>query len=508
MKPAVRQKALLARMLSLILGSLAIIRPFESSGATCHARPLPAFPGAEGFGAKAVGGRGGRVFEVINLNDSGSGSLRNCIIASGPRTCVFHRGGTITLLTPLKVLNPFLTIAGQTAPGGGITLKNDPSNKKSALWIQTHDVIVRYIRSRPGPSNALNASLDAIRVNGSDAVSGTRIGATDVHDVIIDHCSVGWAVDENIALTGAQDTTIQWCIISEGLYRSVHFKGTHSRGLVIRQNSARVTAHHNLMAHHEYRNPQLGHEVDDIEVINNVTYNWKKRAFNGNMTVAGFHTDASIIGNYFKKGVNSSLAKKDIYLVKPDVGTWSLYLKGNIGPSRPNDTMPDSASVDRSDQRWMVPTPSFPPSGMGNTTAAQAYNDVLAKAGARIPVLDSVDQRIISDVQSGTGQLIDHPSQVGGWPVLAAGVPPVDTDHDGMPDRWEQQYGFDSNDATDGAADADCDGYTNVEEFLNVTAPCQLESGVKPRHTATGTCAGRVDRNTTRARRKSFLSPN
>ena len=162
---------------------------------------VPAFPGAEGFGAKSVGGRGGKVIEVTNLNDSGSGSLRAAIAASGPRTVVFRVGGTIELKSRIQVENPYLTIAGQTAPGGGITLKNG-SNEKDTLYILTHDVVVRYLRVRPGP--------------GGDA-DGVGVG-TNASNVVLDHCSVSWAVDENLGVSStAKNVSIQWSIIAEGL---------------------------------------------------------------------------------------------------------------------------------------------------------------------------------------------------------------------------------------------------------------------------------------------------
>lgn len=227
------QKLFLLILLSL---TLCLSRVGAGLGQT-----VKAFPSAEGFGARTVGGRGGRVIEVTNLNDSGPGSFREAVAAKGPRTVVFRTGGTITLLSSITVINPYLTIAGQTAPGAGITLKNHPTNERSPLSIRTHDVIVRYIRSRPGPAATPTSTLDGIQTVGPDRLNGTTVGPTNVYNIIIDHCSVSWAVDENLQVSGTRDTTIQWNIIAEGLYKSVHPKGPHSRGLLIRQNSQRVT---------------------------------------------------------------------------------------------------------------------------------------------------------------------------------------------------------------------------------------------------------------------------
>ena len=200
---------------------------------------LPAFPGAEGFGAMASGGRGGVVLQVTNLNDSGPGSLRAAILASGPRIVVFRVGGTIELLTRIDISNPDITIAGQTAPGGGITLKNHPSNTRSPLKVETDNVILRYIRSRPGPSDLPSATLDALTIEG--------------HRVIIDHCSLSWATDEVLnTWLDSSEITIQWTIIAEGLEDSNHPDGPHSRGALLGDHSTRVSVHHCLFAHSHY----------------------------------------------------------------------------------------------------------------------------------------------------------------------------------------------------------------------------------------------------------------
>jgi len=222
------------------------------------ASDLPAFPGAEGFGAQTPGGRGGKVIPVVNLNDSGPGSLRAACEAEGARIVIFRVAGIIDLKKNIKVTEPFLTLAAQTAPGDGICLRG------FALEIRTHDVIVRYLRSRPG------------------AGSGKEVDAMDVgsgaHDVVIDHCSATWAVDENLSPSGSiSNVTVQWCLIAEGLNHSIHHKGAHGYGSLVRAVGG-LSLHHNLWAHNNARNPRLGENYHQppyptFDVRNNVIYN-------------------------------------------------------------------------------------------------------------------------------------------------------------------------------------------------------------------------------------------
>ena len=231
-------------------------------------RGIPAFPGAEGAGALTPGGRGGQVIEVTNLNNSGPGSLRTAIKAAGPRIIVFRVGGTIELKDDLTIREPYVTIAGQTAPGDGIALKN------YTLRISTHDVIVRYIRVRPGEGgdNAGNL-VDGIEIlNKPDNAKETDKMA---HNIIIDHTSVSWAIDENVSvwnmrpdLSKIENVTIQWSIISEGLSHSRHPEDEHSKGLLVGSNNTHISIHHNLLIHNRKRNPVL-HGVR-IDMINNV----------------------------------------------------------------------------------------------------------------------------------------------------------------------------------------------------------------------------------------------
>lgn len=411
-------------------------------------RVIPAFPGAEGFGANAVGGRGGKVIEVTNLSDSGPGSLRAALQAAGPRTVVFRVGGTIVVKSKMTVSNPYLTVAGQTAPGGGITLRNDPANGKMPLLIDTHDVVLRYLRIRPGPSRNDSGNLDAMDIGS--------------YNIIVDHCSFSWATDEVLTSGGGHDVTIQWSIISEGLNNSTHPKGAHSKGLHLREaNSDRISVHHNLLAHNYDRNPNIT-SSGIVDFVNNVVYNatrWTevKDKFG--------EPQVNVIGNYYKLGPSSGKKSHEVFYYKTAGRRPQVYVKGNIGFHRPAEGQPELAVV-REDSRWMMTDKAFPAPPISMDSAAGAFQSVLANAGATRPQRDAVDLRIVQEVLNGTGKVIDDPSEVGGWPELAAGTAPKDSDHDGMPDSWEEAHGTDKNDPADGARDRG-DGYSKLEEYLN-----------------------------------------
>jgi pectate lyase len=428
---------------------------------------VSAFPGAEGFGARSVGGRGGRAIEVTNLNDHGPGSLRAALEARGSRIVVFRVGGTIELTTPLEITQPFITIAGQTAPGGGITLKHAATGKESTLDVLTHDVIIRYMRFRPGPSPPRPGMTDALGIYGDDT-----------YNVIVDHCSFSWATDQNVGTWfGAHDITIQWSIIAEGLHCSTHEKGCHSMGMLLGSDgSYNISVHHNLFAHNHERNPCIK-TSGLVDVVNNVIYNsW------GTPTVVSDDfgkVPVNCVANYVKCGVDSNPDKHLITVVNVGDSGAELFVRGNILPVRPRDDMDEWLAVKPVARQWIVATRHSAPL-VTTTSASEAYDDVLADAGATIGLdsqgnkywrRDAVDARILNDVRNGTGRIIDDPSEVGGWPRLAAGVAPRDSDHDGMPDNWEEIHGFDPQDSFDGPADTDGDGYTNLEEYLNETNP-------------------------------------
>jgi len=421
---------------------------------------LPAFPGAEGFGAMSIGGRGGKVLFVTNLNDSGPGSLRAAVESDGPRTVIFRISGTIALKSNLVVKNPYITIAGQTAPGDGICLKD------RALAISADHVIVRYLRCRPGDNT--KSANDAISIS-----SGRNI--------IVDHCSASWSVDETLsASTGGRlgNVTVQWCIISESLNDSTHSKGPHGYGSLIRGGWGNgYTFHHNLYAHHHARLPRPGNYNDiskdpdgfTLDFRNNVIYNWGGRA-------AGYNADGSngtnsitkmnFVANYYKSGLNSNgnLAFAE------STKTAKAYFNGNcMNGSYPNDPWslvtfskfsPEDLNAYKQPSRIPVPP-------VKTDDALTAYQRVLSDCGASLPKRDAVDIRIVNDVKNGTGKIINDEAEVGGWPQLKSTEPPQDSDQDGIPDEWEKQYGFESNNPADRNDDHDKDGYTNLEEYLN-----------------------------------------
>ena len=424
---------------------------------------IPAFPGAEGFGARTVGGRGGAVMEVTNLNDSGPGSFRAAVEASGPRTVVFRVGGTIELASTVLFTNPFITIAGQTAPGGGIAFKNtqgfnrytDPS---ASFDIRTHDVIIRHVRIRPG--------------EGPEGTTGSEVDCVQIYDgcynIILDHCSMSCEVDENLSSWGdPHDFTIQWCLISEGLRNSVHSKGAHSMGALLgSEGCERASFHHNLLAHNVDRNPRFK-TTGVVDCVNNVIYNHLD--YLGVFSADYANMPVNYVGNYVKRGPNSS-ARYEVVLWESGGYACSVYVQGNLGPHRTDEAMADIEVVDPTD-RIYVSTTRHDAMPVNTSSAGRAFSMVPADVGATLPVRDAADQRVVADVLNGTGQMVDSPSQVGGWPTLAPGTPPADTDHDGMPDAWEALHGFAASNPADGPADADGDGYTNLEECLNTTNP-------------------------------------
>ena len=428
-----------------------------------NAAEIPAFPSAEGFGSTTPGGRGGKVLFVTNLNDKGPGSLREAIATEGPRIVVFRVAGTIVLNKTLRIKQPFITIAGQTAPGGGIALRNALTNKEAALIIETHDVVIRYLRVRPGPCEGKSAVIDAV---------GIEHGACDV---VLDHCSLSWSVDETLQFWGdPHDVTAQWCFITEALHKSVHPLGAHGKSLLLGSKGGKnYSIHHNLLAHNDERNPRVGMS-GLADFVNNVIYNHD---------VAGHVTDdytlqtLNYVGNFVKRGPHSSTRPPVPMSSRYELFCWpkggygfSLYVKGNIGPHRPSEDLPEDAVVRPRDRKYVTPDRHDAPQ-VTTHTAAEAYELVLKQAGATLPKRDAVDERIVREVRTGTGQIVNHPDDVGGWPTLEAGTPPIDADNDGMPDAWETKHQFDPSDPSDNNADQDGDGYTNIEEFLNDTDP-------------------------------------
>lgn len=355
-----------------------------------------AFPGAEGFGAYSRGGLNGQVIEVTNLHDNGPGSLRAALEAKGPRIVVFRVGGTIELLSRIKIENPFITIDGQTAPGAGITVKNHPSNLRSPIEIKTHDVIMRYIRSRPGPSAQPSDTVDALTISAG-------------YNIIIDHCSFSWATDEIInTWNDVHDITIQWSIIAEGLNNSTHPKGRHSKGMLIGSaGSERISIHHNLFANNYDRNIDIN-ATGVVDVVNNVFYNavrWTEiKDKYGDQKI-------NIVGNYYKLGPSSGNDGYEVFYYKNRGRHPTVYIKGNIGFHRPSENLPEELIV-REDSRWMIVNSGFPAPQITTVSAAKAFDLVLKNTGANLPVRDAVDQRIVDDARKGMGKVIDDPKQV------------------------------------------------------------------------------------------------
>lgn len=397
------KKVLIALFLVLLLALM------WSKFAVSHSSDL-AFPGAEGFGASSIGGRNGKTIEVTNLNDRGVGSLRAAIDTQEPRTIIFRVGGTITLDSSLRIRHPYITIAGQTAPNGGITLRNSPKNTEAPLKIETHDVIVRYLRSRPGSNPNESGNLDALSIAGKKG---------KVYNIMIDHCSLSWATDEVIStFYDARNVTIQWSIISEGLDCSTHTENgkrqCHSMGMLLgSEGSKNISIHHNLFAHNRRRNPLVKNSgVTDI--VNNVIYNsgFGTNSFSPTQVMGTYgKINVNYVGNYFKPGVDTRSAD---WLIDTKEEPVNLYVKDNQVPR--STLHPDSF-------RWLVRDRHNAPK-ITTTSAQTAYEQVLANAGASCSLnstgqpkfyRDAIDDRIIADVRHGTGRIINDPSEVGGW---------------------------------------------------------------------------------------------
>lgn len=438
------------------------------------------------------GGRGGPVMAVTNLDDSGQGSLRAAVEAEGPRIVSFRVSGTITLESPLKISHPYITIAGQTAPGEGIAVR------KHAIQIDADEVIMRYIRVRLGDESG----------DDSDAISSRYH-----KNIILDHLSASWSVDEAVSLYHGENVTVQWSMIAESLYSSGHVKGHHGFGGIWGSNYS--TYHHNLLAHHSSRNPRFASGCGYTDYRNNVLFNWGyNSAYGGEKHQQGnpkfSHCVVNMVGNYYKPGPATVAGEVRHRIVNPgsrdgaeDFGQWFIAdnfmhgnpdvtadnWKGGVHPQRPDTDVP----VFKLDEPW----PAMP---IHEQSAEEAYLEVLRDVGATLPKRDAVDRRIIDETRRGEATyegagykrdqqiadpskpsgIIDAPEEVGGWPELAAAPAPPDSDADGMPDDWEARYGLDPDAAADASADSDGDGYTDVEEYLNGTDPTQFVDYTRP----------------------------
>jgi hypothetical protein len=466
--------------------------PWASRPTDLPQAKIPAFPGAYGGGAYSFGGRGGKVITVTNLNDNGPGSLREACEQGGARIIVFNVAGIIRLKTPLIIRAPYITIAGQTAPGDGVCVAGE------SVWINTHDVVIRHMRFRRGETNVGRRD---------DALGGNPIG-----NIIIDHCSCSWGLDENISIyrhmyspgegykeekLPTVNLTIQNTISAKALDTYNHSFGSTLGG-------ENCTFMRNLWASNTGRNPSIGWN-GVFNFVNNVLYNWVHRSVDG----GDYRALYNIINNYYKPGPltpkNSPVGHR---ILKPESGRSKLdflafgrvYCNGNVVEGNEKVTRDNwDGGVQVEDQpntegytasmKWNEPFPmlSFPV-----FSANDAYAHVLANAGATFPKRDIVDERIIEEVRTGKAYYVEglDPAsfyqfkhrrlpadsykngiitdirQVGGYPEYK-GKPYKDSDMDGMPDDWEKAHDLNPNDPSDAVKDCTGDGYTNIEKYIN-----------------------------------------
>lgn len=476
---------------------------------------LIAFPGAEGYGRHATGGRGGDVYHVTTLDDTNaSGSLRYAVGQTGARTIVFDVAGTIHLASPLDITNGDLTIAGQSAPGDGVCIAS------AEVRINASNIIIRYLRFRPG--NDLTY-LDPATGN---PVSFDGLAGKGQQDIIIDHCSFSWAANKCLAMYNNRNTTVQWCLIAEALHETEHADGLHGYGTLWGGSGA--SFHHNLMAHCMDCMPRLApgewtQKNERVDVRNNVFYNWGE-----NGACGGEGMMANLVNNYYKPGPATALIPETVQhrIFAPDVRTetdcfetdeetgtalpdkpnawypmlhvWGKYfIDGNVMEGNENVTADNWAEgvlaqvengpeVDElyteGTQDTIRLTEPLNVELVATQTAGEAYRQVLSLAGCA-KRRDAVDVRILQEVQDGTATygtctgfvgkgFINAPDDVGGYPTLTATDEElnaiVDTDGDGIPDEWEKAHGLNPNADGDGRmVKLSDEGYTNLEMYLN-----------------------------------------
>jgi hypothetical protein len=476
---------------------------------------VPAFPGAEGAGKFTFGGRGGKIFVVTNLDDSGPGTLREAVESAGPRIVVFNVAGIIHLKMPLFIKAPYLTIAGQTAPGDGVCIAGETT------LVDTHDVVIRYLRFRRGNTNVFDRD---------DALGGNPIG-----NIIVDHCSCSWGLDENLSMyrhivaTNGQNEkfptlniTLQWNISSEALNPYNHaFGGTWG--------GRNTSFHHNLFANNTGRNASIGMTYD-FNFINNVLFNWQHR------TLDGGDKDSAVncINNYYKPGPRTldgaikyrigmpqpTITKAE---PKPQFGMW--YVVGNVvegnaavtadnwaggiqfsaGGSKEYPQTDPLAVIQPLIERVRANKP-FSMAPVETESAQEAYDLVLANAGATLPHRDPVDAWVLKEVKTGivwgAGQeitpapmkgltkndvgtagngIITDVSQVGGYPEYK-GEPFKDVGADGLPVWWKKKFILDTNDVSLAQKDLSGDGYTVIEKYLNGLDPTQKIDWKNPKN--------------------------
>jgi hypothetical protein len=437
------------RLLYLLLLLTSVGCAQQTSPQQDLSRPL-AFPEAEGFGKYTTGGRGGKVYIVSNLNNDGPGSLRDAVKKKEARVIVFSVSGTIALESSLNINSGNVTIAGQTAPGDGICIKNFP------VKVNASNVIIRYLRFRLGDEKAQQ----------DDAISGTKQA-----DVIIDHCSMSWATDECASFYRNKNFTMQWCIVSESLNHSVHEKGDHGYGGI--WGGMGASFHHNLIANHTSRLPRFSgssttpNTPDElVDFRNNVVYNWMS-----NNTYGGEKGRYNVVNNFYKTG--PSTKSKKPWIINPSSPYGIFYISGNVLDGNEGITKDNRAGVKADHPDSVFVDRPYAVELINEQSAQAAYEQVLKSAGASFK-RDAIDSRIVEEVKSGLSVsgagkngIIDSQQDVGGWPELKSVPAPQDTDQDGMPDSWETINKLNPNDAADAAAFTLSKSYSNIEVYMN-----------------------------------------
>ncbi len=429
-----------------------------------------AFPGAEGYGRYAVGGRGGKVIEVTNLNDDGPGSLRDAVNQEiGPRTIVFNVSGNIKLASRLVVNQPYITIAGQTSPGEGITVTRAP------IGLTGNDGVIRFLK---------------VRIGGGKTFDG--MGLTGADYSIIDHCSISWTIDESFSSRGAHHITLQRTLISEALNVAGHdkYEAGKMHGYAATIGGDIGSFHHNLLAHNEGRNWSIGGGLSGdgfytgrLDIRNNVVYNWGKRATDGGANEVNF------VNNYYKPGASTKIfVALNAQHEGVGKGMQRYFFDGNVMPGYFDEKTQDKGRKMTITNKEMVEYETFVnkpffDSFVATQSANGAYKNVLSDVGANQPFFDKHDNRIIEETKKGTftfkgsksgyGGMIDNEEDAGGWPNFPSETRPADwdTDHDGLPNWWEKAFGLNENspagDFSDANSDTDKDGFTQLDNYLD-----------------------------------------
>jgi hypothetical protein len=455
---------------AIAVSSLAVAPADNKVNAVENIDKVLAFPGAEGGGRYTSGGRVGEVYIVNTLEDYGTGekaiqgSLRDAV-SKDNRFIVFNISGNINLKEPLSLRKrKNVTIAGQTAPGDGITITGYETNISDS-----ENVIIRYLRFRPGAENVHTGdSMDAI-------------WGRSMKNVMIDHLSTSWSTDETMSLYRAENMTVQWSIIAESLAMSGHTKGRHGYGGI--WGGVNTTYHHNLVANHTSRNPRLGGgtaEADDnnhlglFDIRNNVIYNW-----GFNTAYGGGRAYANYINNYMKPGLGTRTSVESRVI---DAGEkdkpGKFYINGNVLEGNSEVSNDNSKGIYVSESAaptTEIVNEEFRMDGtakeaLRTTTAEESYTEVLAKAGATYPKRDALDARIINEVKNNLGRFVNRHEEVGGLPYTETVSRPADfdNDQDGIEDAWELNNGLNPNNANDSRElSADQSGYSNIENYVN-----------------------------------------